>query len=192
MSGNRTPRLIVFMLTAWIVLGFLSSPSAILSEEGPVREYDLKAAFLYNILKFVDWPDEVQARPHLVIGILGEDPFGASIEVLRNKMIGRRIVVIRRGSSVQALKQCDVLFIARSESERVERIVRSAVPMHTLVVGDTTGFAERGVMVNFFLLDRKVRFEINLEAARRAKLTVSSQVLKLGRVIREQGIPAER
>ncbi len=185
MSGNRFPRLIVFTLTAWIVLGFLSAPSAVLSEEGPAREYDLKAAFLYNILKFVDWPDEIQIRPHLVIGILGEDPFGASIEVLRNKMIGRRIVVIRRGSSVQALKRCDVLFVSRSETDRLERIVRSVLPMHTLVVGDTAGFAERGVMVNFFLLDRKVRFEINVEAARRAKLTISSQVLRLGRVIRE-------
>ncbi|PKN34485.1 MAG: hypothetical protein CVU61_08230 [Deltaproteobacteria bacterium HGW-Deltaproteobacteria-19] len=185
MTGNRSSRFIVFMLIVWIALGFPAAPATAFPEEKPVREYDLKAAFLYNLLKFVNWPDQIQARSHLVIGILGEDPFGASIEVLKDKMIGRRRIFIRRGLSLQALKRCDVLFVSRSESEKVERVVRSAFSTHTLVVGDTAGFAERGVMINFFLHEKKVRFEINVDTARRAKLTVSSQVLKLGRVIQE-------
>lgn len=170
------------MLIAGIVLGF---PATALSEDKPVREYDLKAAFLYNLLKFVNWPDEIQCGSHLVIGIFGDDPFGASMEVLKDKMIGRRLIVIRKGRSLQALKRCDVLFVSRSESDRVERVVRSALPMHTLVVGDSAGFAERGVMINFFLHERKLRFEINVDAVRRAGLTVSSQVLRLGRVVQE-------
>lgn len=185
MSGNRSARLTVFMLIAGIILGFPAFPSTAFPEQRPVHEYDLKAAFLYNLLKFVDWPDDVQRSPHLVIGILGDDPFGASIEVLKDRMVGRRLVVIRRGHSLQALKRCDVLFVSRSESGRVERVVRSALPMHALVVGDSAGFAERGVMINFFLHERKLRFEINVDAARRAGLKVSSQVLRLGKVIRE-------
>jgi hypothetical protein len=155
------------------------------SEDRIVREYDLKAAFIYNIVKFVDWPEISLNDSELRIGILGTDPFGTSIDALKGKMVGKRRIIVQRSHNLQALKRCDVLFISRSEAGQVEWIARNASSRNILTIGDTTGFANRGIIVNFFLEQKKLRFEINAEAARRAGLAISSQVLRLGRLLQE-------
>lgn len=168
-----------------ILLGLILPTRMGLSEDKMIREYDLKAAYIYNIVKFVDWLESVRPNSELRIGILGADPFGSSVEALRGKMVGKRRIVVQRGQSLHALRNCDVLFISRSEARQVESIARNASSLNILTFGDTAGFASRGIIVNFFLQAKKLRFEINVEAARRAGLAISSQVLKLGRVVQE-------
>lgn len=175
---------LAFSLTiAGIVLGFLFPFDVVHSEERVVSEYELKAAVLYKLLKFVEWPEGNRKRPYLTVGILGDDPFGDSLGILQNRTVGGRPVAVRRSHSIHALKHCDVLFVTRSESERVEGIVRTASSLNMLTVGDAAGFARRGIIINFYLQDQKLRFEINVEAAKRSGLSISSQVLKLGRVV---------
>lgn len=168
-----------------LLLAVFLPARAALAEDGTVREYDLKAAYIYNIIKFVDWPETVRSDSELKVCILGADPFGPSIDALNGKMAGKRRIAVQRGHSLQALKRCDALFISRSEAGQVERIARSASSQNILTFGDTARFANRGVIINFFLEHKKLRFEINVDAARRAGLAISSQVLKLGRLLQE-------
>ncbi len=182
----KRSKLIFF--TAQIMIGLLmgavlADPAA-LSEDRIVREHDLKAAYIYNIIKFVDWPESARHDPELRIGIIGADPFGSSIEIIKGKIVGKRRITVLRSQNLQTLKHCHALFISRSESRQVEWIARNASSLNILTFGDTAGFASRGIIVNFFLQDNKLRFEINIDAARRAGLAISSQVLKLGRIVK--------
>lgn len=168
-----------------LLLGVFLPSQAALSGDKIVHEYDLKAAYIYNIVKFVAWPETTRPDSELRIGVLGSDPFGPALEALSGKMVGKRRIVIHKVQNTQALKNCDAIFISRSESRQVESIARNASSLNILTFGDTAGFANRGIIVNFFMQEKKLRFEINVEAARRAGLAISSQVLKLGRVVQE-------
>jgi len=152
---------------------------------GPARassvEYRVKAAFLYNFTKFVEWPanDEKKGKPFR-IGILGKDRFGGEMEALAGKAVNDRFLEIQRflGWEDRAA-QCDILFISSSEEKNLPEILRRLNKAPILTVGDTDGYAARGVMINFFMEANKVRFEINLKPARHVGLKISSRLLKL-------------
>ena len=158
-----------------------------LSWAAPVAgEYQVKAAFLYNFAKFVDWP--AGAGPSaFVLCILGDDPFGAGINVIAGKQIGGRVLQVRRLASADGAAACQMLFISGSESEGLARALAAVRNRPVLTVGDTPGFAERGVAINLYVEQSKVRFEINLDAAKRAQLNISSQLLKLARITKDRG-----
>jgi len=159
-----------------------------LAGSGSSGEYRIKAAFLYNFAKFVQWrkcPDKKKKdEARLTIGILGRDPFGASISVLDGKTVGGRTLVIRRFSKLEQVQSCHILFISRSEKQDLARILRSVGPSGTLTVGDMDGFVRAGGVVHFFMKQNKVRFEINVTAAEKARLKISSKLLKLARIVR--------
>ncbi len=143
-------------------------------------EYRIKAAFLFNFLKFVEWPAPANDSSPWVIGILGHDPFGDAIDqIVRGKMLNGRKVEVRRYVRVGEVRDCNILFIGRAEFER------SGTPMQPglLTVGESPGFLKAGGAVNFYLEDNRVHFEIRAEVARFAGLHVSSQLLKLGRAL---------
>jgi hypothetical protein len=159
-------------------------------------EYDIKAAFLYNFTKFVEWPP--QAFPaqssQLKVCVLGENPFGKILEsVIEGEEVqGRRLSFLR----VDVLHNpgfCHVLFISRSERERIPAILTAVQGSPVLTVSEMDGFLEKGGAINFKVQDGKVRFEINQGAAERAGLKMSSKLLRLAtRVIpepRERGAP---
>ncbi len=151
------------------------------------QEYQVKAAFLYNFGKFVEWPGGTfkNAEAPFVIGILGKDPFGEAIDSLRDKTISGRRLVVKRFARAGDLEPCHILFISAVEKQHLPRILSITHPWHVLTVGDTKGFVESGGVINFILLENKIRFEINVDAARRAGLKVSAQLLKLARVHKE-------
>jgi hypothetical protein len=99
-----------------------------------VREYRLKAAFLYNFAKFVEWPDEHSAdhRDKIIITVLGEDPFGQSIDAIQNRSIRGKKVIIKRARTIDDLEPCDIVFIAASEKERTPRILEDLASLSTL------------------------------------------------------------
>jgi hypothetical protein len=145
------------------------------------NEHQVKAAFLFNFVKFVEWPQEVfndDAAP-VVVGILGEDPTCSAISLTINGKIanGRRLVV-KRFPSVRALTYCHILFIGGSQKNNLQNIL-AAVGARVLTVGETDQFLQTGGIVNFIIVDSKVRFEINQTASEKAGLRISAKLLGL-------------
>ena len=170
-----------------ILLVWIASAAAIPTAHGQekaIGEYHVKAAFIYNLAKFVEWPDtSLDKKSTLTIYILGDAPFGRALDTIRGKTIKRKTVVVKKTNSLNILKNGDILFISNSEKERLEQILNGISCLPILTVGDTESFAKNGVIVNFYIEDKKVRFEINIEAANRAGLRISSNLLKLGKII---------
>lgn len=149
-------------------------------------EYDVKAAFLLNFAKFVDWPDSsfTGGDSPVVIGVLGDDPFGSALDnTVRNEKVKGRKLVVKRSKQLNDLKGSHILFVSSSEQSRLGAILRETSDWHTLTVGDVQGFANRGGVINFIIRDKKIGFEINTAAANRAGLKISSQLLKLAKII---------
>ena len=149
-------------------------------------EYQVKAAFLYNFMKFVEWPgDALNSSGTLTLGILGRDPFGDALDEVRGKSAkGRRIVVLHlRG--VEELRECDLLFVCASEKGRLAQILKAAQSSHALTVADQEGFCQAGGMINLVFVNNRVGFEVNVAAASRSRLRVSSQLLRLARLVLE-------
>ncbi len=146
-------------------------------------EYDVKAVFIANFFKFVEWPSPVREYR---ICIYGSDPFGQSMRTVEGMKVRGRPLEVRRPVSLRALGDCHLLFISSSERRRIQSLLDEIKGMDILTVGDTEGYAQEGVMVNFYIEASKVKFEINLNAIRRSSITVSSQLLKLGRMVGDE------
>jgi hypothetical protein len=142
-------------------------------------EYDVKAAFLYNFTKFVEWPAAAFPDGTLRLCVLGEDPFGKTLQTVAGEEVaGHKLIVLSAGK-LSDPAGCQVLFISRSESARMPQILSSLRGVPVLTVGDTRGFLEQGGIINFTFEGSKVRFEINQESAERAGIKISSKLLRL-------------
>jgi YfiR/HmsC-like len=148
------------------------------------NEYQVKAAFLYNFAKFVDWPAEsfADSSAPLIIGVVGTDPFGRALdEAINGKSVSGRQLTVRRLKWGQNLRGCHVLFISSSERQRLPQIMQSLRGSSVLTVGDVEEFIQQGGIINFILEASKVRFEINSRVADQAGLKISSKLLQLGK-----------
>src|ERR1700676_5827956 len=158
-------------------------------------EYLIKAGFIYNFAKFVEWPSAAfsPANFPIVIGVLGTDPFGNVLDrIVEDKKLGPRGFVVRRykwGKDVKDLRDCKILFVSASERTHVDEILQSVKGLPILTVGETPGFAERGGVIRFTLEDNRVRFEVNVDAAHQAELNISSPLLTLARIIPQTAAP---
>lgn len=145
-------------------------------------EYDLKAAFLFNFAKFVEWPPAAfagESEP-LAICIYGKDPFGSTLDALvQGESVGGRSLVVQRPDSLDGLEECHVLFVSSSEKGRLEEVLARVDGEPVLTVGDTEGFLRAGGIINFVLEGSKVRFLIDQEAAERSGLRISSKLMRL-------------
>ena len=151
-----------------------------------LSEYQVKAAFIYNFAKFIDWP-EAPSQGAFVIGILGDDPFrGALQATVENRSVDGRPVVVRQVSSAEVARSFQILFVSASERERLPAILDSLKGSAVLTVGETEGYAKSGVVINFIVEDSRVRFEVNVDAAERANLKISSKMLSLARIVKDQ------
>ncbi len=156
--------------------------------QNPPTEYQLKAAFLFNFAKFIDWPRSSFANPQapFSICILGADPFGPEInEMLRNQRVADRPIAVERVHDAARLRGCQIAFISASEKDRLPEILQSVRGANVLLVGETPGFAQAGGAIEFQMDDKRVRFSINPEAAERAGLHVSSKLLSLATIVHD-------
>ncbi len=150
------------------------------------REYQIKAAFLYNFIQFVKWPNARFSNPDgaFQIGILGSDPFGATLDdTFKGEQVNGHPFAIKRSVHVQDLEDCQLIFISRSEGN-IDAIVAQLKSKAILTVSDSEGFAEKGVDINFFLAGGKVRFEINQQSTEKCGLKMSSQLMSLGKIVK--------
>lgn len=152
-------------------------------------EYQLKAAFLFNFAKFVEWPADAfpTADAPLEICVLGQDPFGRDFEqVIIEKTVNGHRLEIAHPDGVPQARACQILFVASSEKQRVRDILRGLAGASVLTVGDTAGFAKMGGIINFILDESRVRFEINVTAAERANLKLSARLLTVAKLLVEE------
>ena len=158
------------------------------AEDLQFTEYEVKAGFIYNIPKFVEWPEGSwpASRSVMPLCVIGNDPFGKAIDGINGKTVKGKRLEIRRVSSIHELKDCQLAFISSSEKDRLPRIIEALKGSNTLTIGDTEGYISQGVIINFYLEGKKVRFEIDIERAKQMKLLVSSQLLKLARIAGER------
>jgi hypothetical protein len=162
-------------------------------------EYKVKAAFLYNFIKFVNWPDETDSdsKKIMTFGIIGKNTFGNAFEPVNDKKTKEQEVVVKYFNSfselqknndnlskaAEELSKCQLLFICSSETDNLANILNIVKNKNILTVGETKDFLKAGGIINFLLEDNKVRFEINLLAAKEAKLTIRSQLLRLAQKV---------
>lgn len=188
-SRKRTHRFgacICMLLTLWILV--LGDMRAQAESSAPSRQ-QVQAAFLFNFAKFVTWPDDAfkHSRDMLVIGVIGEDPFGTTLEeTIHEKTIMGKKLAVKRFSKIEDAANSHILFLSSSEESHISHIIKALEKTNTLTVSDIDQFAEQGGMVAFTLEDQRVRFNVNMEAVERADLKMGSQILKLARIVSEK------
>lgn len=164
----------------------LAAPGHSPAQTTVAREYQIKAVFLFNFAQFVEWPPPAFADESspLVIGVLGDDPFGPFLdEVVQGESVGGRPLAIRRYRRPEEIADCHILYIARSEAARLGQVVTGLPDRGVLTVSDIEGSARAGVMIRFFAENKKIRLRINLEAARAADLVLSSKLLRPAEIV---------
>jgi hypothetical protein len=183
LNPNARHRLAGFWLMLFLLL---PGGGTSLFAQATSKEYQIKAAFLFNFMQFVEWPPTVfkSADDPFRIGVLGQDPFNAALEeTVQGETISNHKIIVEHAMQVDDLKNCQLIFISKSEKKRVTEILSALDDKPILTVSEIDGFAERGGGINFYLEGNKVRFEVNPDAARRDGLKVSSQLLSLGKII---------
>jgi hypothetical protein len=153
-----------------------------------MSEYQVKALFLLNFVKYVDWPIGAMPTPTapIVIGILGGDAINDSLShAVEGKNINGRAIVIRHLSASDAVGDCAILFISSSESSRLDAILGKASALPVLTVGEDESFLQKGGIINFILHEGKIRLQINLKAAQKVNLQISSKLLSVAETVKE-------
>lgn len=170
-----------FGATRMLLLCLLLASSSSAQQAQP-SEYQVKAAFIFNFAKFVEWPAAAFAdkKSPLYIGVLGDNPFGADLErFIRDKTMNDHPLTMRECRTLEEAKKCHILFISASEKKRLPEIFQALQGANVLTVSETDGFTETGGMVNFVSEGNKIRFHINDGSAKSAGLKISSKLLIL-------------
>lgn len=153
--------------------------------DAPSREYQLKAAFIYNFAQFVEWPSNAFSNPSapFVIGVVGDPSLGGTLEqAVKGKTAGKREIVVKYFANSAAVDHAHILFVSASERDRLGDLVKRATAESTLTIGDFDGFTAASGMVRFMTEDNRLRFEVNLDATNQGHLKFSAQLLKLARM----------
>lgn len=155
-------------------------PILILAEDKDVSlEYNTKAVFIYNFMKYIQWPDDDTTRP-FCIAVIGDGGILRPLkEIEKKKTIRNRKIEVRQVRNIKDIDTCHILFISKSEKKRLQDILDSTNHRNILTVSDTEGWAQRGVVINFKIINDKIRFQINSAVLDILQLRVSSQLLKL-------------
>lgn len=182
--------LLIAVAMAWALL---TVPVARAQGAKPT-DYEVKAAYLYNFGRFVEWPVKITAANTgpFTICILGEDPFGQALDAaLAGETIGNQRVAARRISNPQMSTDCQILFISSSEANRLNKIVEALDKSAVLTVSDIPQFSQHRGMIQFVSEGNRIRFEVNLTATQRAGLTLSSELLKVATAVRKNPQPGD-
>jgi YfiR/HmsC-like len=182
-AGNRGTR---FLTRRVVALVCLIAAFSVRGQEKGSSEYQVKAAFLFHFAQFVDWPNETftnETSP-LTYCTLGEDPFRGELEAsLSGKKIGARPIRVQHLRQTQEIPECQILFIGGMERKRMSTLLAALKGAPVLTVGDADHFVNEGGVIGFCLEEKKIRFEINLNAATEARLKISARLLSLAKTV---------
>ncbi len=150
-------------------------------------EYTIKAAFLERFTRFIEWPEESavsDTTESFVLAIIGENPFGSILEQLyANQKIKNKEVEIQSLSNLDEISDCHLLFISKSKEKELSKILSLTKDKPILTISDANGFAENGVLINLYLAENKIRFEINETAVKISGLTISYLLLNAAKIV---------
>ena len=179
------------MAAAWwfaVVVAFSIPVPAYSQDIEVVKEYKVKVAYIYNFARYIRWPKDIFANADspFVIGILGDAPFGETLQRLaESRQIHDRRIAVRHFAAPQDYKPCQILFVTASvDDEARKEIADLTAGMPVLIVGETAGFATQGAGINFYYdADDTIGFEINVDSLKRRHLNVDARLLKLARIV---------
>ena len=189
--GQRRVRqpVVVTVLALAIYLGWAHRARS----QSKSQEYRVEAGYLSNFGRFVHWPIAATGEPNFVICVLGSDPFDGMLDTaVAGEKINNQSVMARRITTVQDAPACRILYISASESSHLVEILNLLNHASVLTVSNIPGFTASGGMIQFVLMKDKVRFEVNVAAANAARLTLSSQLLKVAANIKHEPIAGEK
>ncbi|MBI5141482.1 MAG: YfiR family protein [Nitrospirae bacterium] len=181
--GNLTVHFVIVFLLFSFVWGAVPLPQASYGGQQPVREYELKAVYLYNFLQFVQWPDSTPTGV-MVIGVLGESPFGGALEELEENvrkggMTPIKIVHYGAYHEGMNLDDCNLLFVSASERRNYTGIIAGLKGSPVLTVSETEDFIDSGGMISLVRSRDRIRWMINRHSAESAGLRMSAQLLSI-------------
>jgi len=186
MSGTH------FRSIALVLASAAISAASLRAQQANPTEYQVKAAYLYNFGRFVEWPPKVAAGEFFSVCVLGQDPFGVTLDkTIAGEDINGKKAAVRRIARLQDAALCRILFISLAEENHLKEILAALAGMSVLTVSDIPQFAQRGGMIQFVMRENKVRFEVNLTTAERDGLTMSSQLLKVAVNVRRSSQPGD-
>jgi hypothetical protein len=170
-------------MVLFLLPGILFPPA--LAGSIPV-EYEVKAAYLINFIKFVEWPDSAfqSAEDTLVLCVVGNDPIEVALEKFNGKTVSGKVLDIRKVADPASMGRCHILFVGESEKGKVDKVLGALKKLPVLTVSDIDGFARRGGAIGFVREKSNIRFEINDESAGNAGLTLNAKLLYLGKIVR--------
>lgn len=148
-----------------------------------LTEYEIKAKFIYNFTKFVTWPESVHNNESIKLCILGTDPFGSALNIVKGKKVRGSLLEFSTAGYSENINNCHILFISRSEKNNFSDILSLCKNFPVLTIADTPGFCNEGGIITLIRADNKIRFEINTDAAKQAGIKISSHLLKLARIV---------
>lgn len=154
----------------------------------PVNEYQMKAAYVYNLAKFVEWPAGTFKNPTdpISICVLGQSPVQTPLEeAVHGESIDDRKLIVRSLGNVQQATACHILFVAAAGHQHLRSVLRDIPASGLLTVGDTEGFLDDGAAVNFSLEGSRVRIDINISAVAKQGLRISPKLLSLARIVKK-------
>src|SRR5437016_11604330 len=176
-------RLGILIVALSVSLSWAPDAFAQARDSSDSSEYLIKAGFIFNFAKFVEWPTTAFAQPDspIVIGILGMDPFGTIIDqIVQDKKIGARGFVVKRlkwGNDIKELRDCKILFVSSSEKAHIDEVVQIVKGQLILTLGETPGFAERAGLIGFAVQGQRVRLGVDVQSAHHTEMNISSRLL---------------
>ena len=164
--------MLLFGLTCQV--GYAKQPS----------EYQLKAAFLYNVARMVNWPKADRKKP-LTVCLIGEDPFGDALNSIKKKKVKKRPLRFMINITISEIADCNILFVTQEAQNLLTNILPSIESQHILTMGDAPEFATQGGMVNLLKNGERIAIEINLKAVKASNIVISSRLLTLAKIVDE-------
>lgn len=192
--GNCRSRICVRLLMALAIIGFFFGTAGVSAQKLKPTEYELKAAYLYNFARFVEWPaaSESAKNASFAICVIGQDPFGTALDgVVARETIDGKPVITKRIAKPQDAAACRVLYISSSEDSQLKAILSALDKSGVLTVSDIPQFSQRGGMIEFVPEGSRIRFEVNLASAEDAGLILSSDLLKVATSVRRNLQPGD-
>jgi hypothetical protein len=178
-------RLHLASLAVLLISGVLFGITAGYAQTSGPAEYPVKAAFIYNFAKYVDWPAESfpSKDSPVTLCIFGRDPFGGGFGAIEGRQVHGRAFRVRRGVALDDVGGCNIAFVSDSEERRYMTVLKALAPLPILTMSDIDGFAEAGGAVGLFVAEDRLQFDANFATLQRANLKASSQALKLARTV---------
>ncbi|MDB6129004.1 MAG: hypothetical protein JWM04_111 [Verrucomicrobiales bacterium] len=180
-SGRRAVCLLVLFSVWWVAAATVGFSAETLSSEPQV-----KAAFLINFAKYADWPSNAfeKANSPIVLGVLGDNKVGEELQkVIAGRVINGREIVLKRANSIDEAGACHILFISNAEQQHTPTLLEQ-VKGHVLTVGESPDFLEKGGVINLVRKDQKIALEVNLLAADKAQIKISSKLLSVATLVK--------